>query len=122
MNENVLNEVQDLTPKKIAFVIDGKVIDILHTDERLAAIFLSSPTILDVTDWHSSIENTNKSLVNATYNSENNSFDIFNDPMPRPYPSWTLKEDGSMWLPPVPYPINGKQYQWNEDLLNWEEI
>ena len=39
-----------LPKQKIAFVIDGEVIDILHTDERLAAIFLSEPTILDVSD------------------------------------------------------------------------
>lgn len=39
-----------LPPVKIAFVIDGKVVDVLHTDERLASIFLSQPTVVDVTD------------------------------------------------------------------------
>lgn len=38
-----------LPPVKIAFVIDDEVIDILHTDDRLAAIFLSNPEVLDVT-------------------------------------------------------------------------
>ena len=40
---------QQIPPVKIAFIIDGEVVDILHTDERLAAIFLSQPIILDVT-------------------------------------------------------------------------
>lgn len=40
---------QQLPPVKIAFVIDGEVVDVLHTDNRLAAIFLSSPTVIDVT-------------------------------------------------------------------------
>lgn len=40
-------EVQ--TPVKLAFIIDNKVVDIIHTDERFAAIFLSDPLILDVT-------------------------------------------------------------------------
>jgi len=45
---------QPLPPVKIAFIIDNSVVDILHTDERLAAIFLSNPTILDVTEGVSS--------------------------------------------------------------------
>lgn len=39
-----------LPPNKIAFIIDGKVVDVLHTDDRLAAIFLSQATIIDVTE------------------------------------------------------------------------
>ena len=40
----------DLPPRKIAFILDNTVIDVLHTDEKLGAIFLSEPTIIDVTD------------------------------------------------------------------------
>jgi hypothetical protein len=39
-----------LPPNKIAFILDGKVQDVFHTDDRLAAILLSQPTIVDVTD------------------------------------------------------------------------
>lgn len=35
---------------RIAFIIDGVVQDVLNTDERLAAIFLSQPTIVDVSE------------------------------------------------------------------------
>jgi hypothetical protein len=45
-----MTEQVPLPPHKIAFVIDNNVVDILHTDARLAAIFLSEPLILDVTD------------------------------------------------------------------------
>lgn len=40
-----------LPPVKIAFVLDDKVVDIIHTDERMAAILLSNPTIVEATDW-----------------------------------------------------------------------
>jgi len=40
----------NLPPVKIAFIIDGEIADILHTDERLAAIFTSEPLMLDITD------------------------------------------------------------------------
>lgn len=41
---------QEVPPIKIAFVIDNEVLDILHTDERLSAILLSNPLIVDVTN------------------------------------------------------------------------
>ena len=41
---------ENLPPVKIAFVLDGVVQDILHMDDRLAAIFLSEPTVVDVSD------------------------------------------------------------------------
>jgi len=59
-----------LPPMKIAFVIDNKVVDILHTDERLAAIMLSNPIILDVTG-----ENDQQlAQVNDAYNTSDGSF------------------------------------------------
>ena len=37
-----------------------------------------------------------------------------------PFSSWVLV-DGK-WEAPVPYPTDGKVYNWNEDLGNWMEI
>ena len=51
----VFNPEQPLPPKKVAFVIDGVIQDILHTDERLAAIMLSEPLIVDVSDEPESV-------------------------------------------------------------------
>jgi hypothetical protein len=65
-----------LPPVKIAFVIDGKVVDVLHTDERLSAIFLSEPMIIDVTEWYSNEENSNKTLVDASYDLNSNIFTL----------------------------------------------
>jgi hypothetical protein len=41
---------------------------------------------------------------------------------PKPFESWTLDEFSCLWNPPIPYPNDSKLYQWNEDILNWEEI
>ena len=43
MSENTL------PPVKVAFVIDGVIVDILHTDERLSNILLANPTVVNVT-------------------------------------------------------------------------
>lgn len=62
----------NLPPVKIAFVIDNEVVDILHTDERLAAIFLSNPKIVDVTNMI--VSDPASIQVGFIYNEESNSF------------------------------------------------
>jgi hypothetical protein len=41
---------------------------------------------------------------------------------PKPYNSWILNESTCNWEAPVAYPIDGKKYTWNEEILNWELI
>jgi hypothetical protein len=41
---------------------------------------------------------------------------------PKPFPSWTLNEETCLWQSPIPYPNDGKMYNWNEEIGNWEEI
>lgn len=63
---------QNVPPIKIAFVIDNEVLDILHTDERLAAILLSNPVIIDVTD--NLYENGGKVQLGSTYDPDTKEF------------------------------------------------
>ncbi len=37
---------------------------------------------------------------------------------PKPYPSWTLNKTVGKWVAPTTRP--GPEYEWNEDLLDWE--
>jgi hypothetical protein len=47
----------------------------------------------------------------------------FTTPRPeQPYPSWTWNSENKVWNPPVPYPDDGKFYQWDEETQNWVEI
>lgn len=41
---------------------------------------------------------------------------------PQPYNSWLLNEETCLWEAPVSYPDDDKEYQWDEDALNWIEI
>jgi hypothetical protein len=41
---------------------------------------------------------------------------------PKPFPSWTLNEETCLWQSPIPYPSDGKMYQWNEENGKWIEI
>ncbi len=40
---------------------------------------------------------------------------------PKPYSAWVLNEDSYTWEAPIPYPIDGKSYQWSDDDLAWKE-
>jgi len=40
---------------------------------------------------------------------------------PQPYPSWTLDDEGD-WQAPVPYPDDGKVYEWDEENQTWVEV
>lgn len=39
---------------------------------------------------------------------------------PKPYPSWQFYEETCKWYAPVPKPIDGLSYAWNESDLAWE--
>lgn len=54
--------------------------------------------------------------VDCTYDAAN---DIFIPP--KPYPSWVLTE-AFTWDPPIPYPTDGKKYEWDEATVSYVEI
>ena len=41
---------------------------------------------------------------------------------PKPYDSWVLNEETCQWEAPIPYPLNGKIYRWDEETVSWVEI
>ena len=41
---------------------------------------------------------------------------------PKPYSSWTLNEDTCQWEAPTPYPDDGKDYMWDEEIQDWSVL
>ena len=41
---------------------------------------------------------------------------------PQPYASWILNETTAQWEAPIPYPTDGKFYNWDEATTSWVEI
>jgi hypothetical protein len=41
---------------------------------------------------------------------------------PQPFPSWILNEDTCLWEAPTTKPDDDKNYKWNEENTNWEEV
>lgn len=67
---------QDPAPVKVAFIIDGVVVDIINTDDRWGAIFLSEPVTVDVTD----MVKAGKPLIGRIYDANTKQF----APLPEP--------------------------------------
>ena len=55
--------------------------------------------------------------IGYTYDSEN---DVFY--APKPYSKWVLNESSWTWEAPEEYPDDGKEYIWNDNKGEWEEI
>ena len=41
---------------------------------------------------------------------------------PKPYSKWTLNETTWLWEAPEDYPDDGKDYVWNDNKGEWEEV
>ena len=41
---------------------------------------------------------------------------------PKPFPSWTLNESTCYWDSPIPMPMDGKIYIWEEQTQTWVEF
>lgn len=39
---------------------------------------------------------------------------------PSPFPSWIFDENVLLYEPPIPYPEDGNEYEWDEDTLTWK--
>jgi len=55
--------------------------------------------------------------IGYTYDYEN---DVFY--APQPFPSWTLSNQTWTWEPPIPYPLDGVLYVWDEPTTSWVQI
>tara|TARA_R100000734_G_C3206040_1_gene23040 strand:+ start:107 stop:499 length:393 start_codon:yes stop_codon:yes gene_type:complete len=108
---------------------DNKVVQIdvvsndIATDEKAGADFLNA--LYGTSDtWKQTSYNTvgnvhllggtpfrvNFARIGGTYDSERDAFIMEQD-----YPSWVLIESTCHWEAPIPYPDDGKNYEWDEE-------
>jgi hypothetical protein len=95
----------------IGFGIDGIVEQIMSTDSRFAALLLSNPEIIDLTN-NADLEKINEGF---TFSIKENKW------IPsRPHASWIFDEENGKWLAPVPMPDDGF-WVWVEAKQKWVE-
>lgn len=71
------------------------------------------------TSWKQTSYNNNfrkrYASIGFLYNEELDSFIP-----PKPFDNWVLNKNLLNWVPPVPYPVDGNQYYWNQEQNTWE--
>ena len=62
--------------------------------------------------------------IRKNYAGPGDTYDLSRDAFiaPQPFSSWNLNEENCQWEAPVPYPEDGDNYTWNEELINWEKV
>ena len=99
--------------------------------------------INEISDWESFYaEFHNKSCKRTSYNTFGNTHLLGGIPLrgnyagigftydaerdvfiaPKPFASWELNSETYLWNSPIPYPVDGKSYQWDESITSWIEI
>ena len=74
--DELYNQAKHIPPFKFAFVIDGTILDIVFTEERVANLFLKNAMAVDVTEKIEELESLGLSLIDATYDSETEEFTL----------------------------------------------
>lgn len=80
-----------------------------------------------LTDWSGGYTNWKQTSYNVNFRKHyagigfiyNTDLDAFIPP--QPYSSWILNTETCDWEPPVPRPLDGKKYDWDESTQSWVE-
>lgn len=113
-----------------AKVVDGKVVQVIVAEPEFFETFIdSSPG-----QWIQTSYNTRggvhygpdgkpdgKEALRGNYAGIGFIYDLEKDVFyaPKPYDSWKLNEKTWTWEAPVPYPTDGKFYEWDEVNGKW---
>jgi hypothetical protein len=109
-----------------AKVTNGKVTQVIVAEKEFFDTFVdSSPGT-----WLQTSYNTHGNQhpegrpLRGNYAGIDYTYDATNDVFyaPQPFPSWILNNTTWLWEAPVTYPTDGKDYKWNELIINWEEV
>ena len=109
-----------------AKVTDGKVTQVIVAEKEFFDTFVdSSPGT-----WLQTSYNTHGNQhpegrpLRGNYAGIGYNYDATNDVFyaPQPFPSWILNNTTWLWEAPVAMPTDGKDYKWNESIINWEEV
>jgi hypothetical protein len=119
-----------------AKVLDGRVINVIVADDD----FFTNGKFIDTApgQWIQTSYNTRGNVHYAANSNTpdgapavrgnyagigfiyNATHDVFYPP--RPFPSWTIDSNTWTWQAPIPYPQDGKFYQWDEPTKTWNEV
>ena len=109
-----------------AKVVDGRVLQVIVAEPEFFQTFVD----LTPGEWVQTSYNTHGGVhafggtpLRGNYAGMGYIYDRTHDVFypPKPYPSWTISAPTWAWIPPTPYPNDGKSYLWDETTKTWIE-
>ena len=117
-----------------AKVVDGKVVQVIVAEPEFFQTFVdSSPGTWLQTSYNTrgnvhynpdSNEPSGQPALRGNYAGIGFTYDSTHDVFyaPQPFTSWTLNQATWTWNAPVPYPTDGKIYNWDEATTSWKVV
>ena len=117
-----------------AKVVDGKVTQVIVAEPEFFQTFVdSSPGTWLQTSYNTrgnvhynpdSNEPSGQPALRGNYAGIGYTYDAQNDVFyaPQPFASWVLNQATWTWEAPVPYPTDGKIYNWDEATTSWKVV
>ena len=117
-----------------AKVVDGKVTQVIVAEPEFFHTFVdSSPGTWIQTSYNTrgnvhynpdSQEPSGQPALRGNYAGIGYTYDAQNDVFyaPQPFTSWVLNQATWTWEAPVPYPTDGKIYNWDEATTSWKVV
>jgi len=103
--------------------VDGKVVSVIVAETDFFNTFVdSSPGAWIQTSYNThGGQHPEGRPLRGNYAGIGYTYDQANDVFyaPQPYPSWTISAPSWLWQAPVPYPVDGVSYYWDEATLSW---
>jgi hypothetical protein len=109
-----------------AKVLDGKVVQVIVAEQEFFDTFVdSSPGQWIQTSYNTyGNQHPNGTPLRGNYAGIGFNYDAVNDVFysKQPFPSWILNNETWLWEAPITYPLDNKNYKWDENTTNWIEI
>jgi hypothetical protein len=98
----------------------------VHNNELLQnGVESETKGIQFLVDWSGGYTNWKQTSYNGNFRKNYAGVGYTYDPTrdafipPQPFPSWILNENTCRWESPVPFPIDGQLYNWDEATTSW---
>lgn len=104
---------------KVAIIKNNIVVNIVLINQNNLTDVIDSVILMHEADTYKVLEKNNDSYFNVGiyHTFENEKFYP-----PKPYNSWVWNEENNLWESPIgPMPLNEKNYEWDDNMVNWVE-
>lgn len=106
-----------------AEIVNGVVVQVIVAEQDYIDT-LSGEWVQTSYNTHAGVHMLGGTPLRKNYANIGYTYDSVRDAFipPSPDPTWVIDEQTCQWVPPIPYPTDGKSYEWDKVQQNWVEV